>query len=86
MINLETTLATLLNEDEVTVQQYAAFAASLKRGFETGKLTQSQFAELKEDLSRLRAVMDNASRVRLEVQLNMVLEGLIELAKIAKPV
>lgn len=83
---LETTIATLVNDDEVSVQQYAALASSIKHGFETGKLTQSQFTELHRDLHRLRTVMDNTARIRLELQLNFVLEGLIELAKLAKPI
>lgn len=82
---LEIALSSLLGFDDVHVKKYAVLAQTIKRDLEAKKLTDVEFAELMSDLEGFKSVINTSAALRLDANIRTIAEGLIELAKICKP-
>lgn len=85
LMSLGVSLVYLLSDTDTHIQRYAKLAQEIKDGLESGRLTEQEYIELMVDLRGFESVIATSSMLRLQATIRSVTEGLIELAKVCKP-
>ncbi len=74
----------LVNSTDAHVHQLGMLLDGIAEELKEGKLTQDEFTSLMIDAEKLRKVISATNGILLDVKIHQAIEGLIELAKMAK--
>lgn len=80
----DTTIADFICSTDAHVRQLGMLVDGIKSDLEEGKLTKDEFDSLMQDAEKLRQVISATNGILLDAKIHTLLEGLVELAKMAK--
>lgn len=77
-------ISALLRHHDPKVQEFALLLSDIETALKSGQLTEQEYVQLMVDVERMKKVIELANDLSLNITMNEVIYGLMDVAKSAK--